>query len=406
MRINRYNYEVYFLDWHEGNLDASMKADLTFFLEQNPDLKLEFENFENFQLAPDAHIILEDKEQFKKNPVISVGAINSTNYYNFFIAGIENDLNAPESNLLSRFLERNPVLASEYELLKKTVLIPDVRIIFEEKSKLKKSVFALYLQKNWIYYTSSIAAALIILIWISFSDRNTPEQQFVQNIQPVESVIPEGQFANADIADVQLPESIREELEEEADINKSDNSDKTEISAVEIKPEVEMQEKLTSTDQNLEERPGVLTMPGIHQTTTFRIVFADYYAKRNIPIQKKNTYSQLFEYIATADEYQLASNEPVDPEDQPMLSTSGLKKFKGIFKRKDPAKKKEKSRINFWTFADIGVYGFSKITNNDVSINRIKDEEGNIVAYALQNDDVQVSRIRSGKHGEERQAVQ
>jgi len=132
------------LDWHEGNLEASLEADLFLFLEQNPDLKFEFDSFENFKLPTEEHIIFEDKAQFKKSPIVSVGAINAANYNEYFVAAIENDLNTLELNHLNRFLERNPALVSAFTLLKQTVITPDPGVRFEGKSNLKKSISALY----------------------------------------------------------------------------------------------------------------------------------------------------------------------------------------------------------------------------------------------------------------------
>ena len=50
MTINKHNYEAYFLDYHEGNLTPQEVADLLLFVEQHPELKDEFESFENVTL--------------------------------------------------------------------------------------------------------------------------------------------------------------------------------------------------------------------------------------------------------------------------------------------------------------------------------------------------------------------
>ena len=41
MKINRNNYEAFFIDYLEGNLDEKMVDDFIEFLQQNPDLKEE-----------------------------------------------------------------------------------------------------------------------------------------------------------------------------------------------------------------------------------------------------------------------------------------------------------------------------------------------------------------------------
>ena len=45
--LSRSNYEIYFLDYYEGNLTESQRRELMSFLEQNPDLKEEFDSFVN-----------------------------------------------------------------------------------------------------------------------------------------------------------------------------------------------------------------------------------------------------------------------------------------------------------------------------------------------------------------------
>ena len=41
MKINRNNYEVFFMDYLDGNLDESVVNDFIEFLQKNPDLKEE-----------------------------------------------------------------------------------------------------------------------------------------------------------------------------------------------------------------------------------------------------------------------------------------------------------------------------------------------------------------------------
>lgn len=56
MTINRNNYEMYFLDYLEGNLDPVMEEELKTFLANHPDLSAELEQYRNITLsAPDVH---------------------------------------------------------------------------------------------------------------------------------------------------------------------------------------------------------------------------------------------------------------------------------------------------------------------------------------------------------------
>ena len=64
--INEENYEAYFLDYHEGNLQPQDVAALFLFLENHPDLKKSFESFESFTIKPDSGADFPDKGLLKK----------------------------------------------------------------------------------------------------------------------------------------------------------------------------------------------------------------------------------------------------------------------------------------------------------------------------------------------------
>jgi len=66
MKINRENYEVYFLDYLEGKLPPDLVDELLIFMDKNPDLKDEFEGLDTVALAPDEDIVFENKDSLKK----------------------------------------------------------------------------------------------------------------------------------------------------------------------------------------------------------------------------------------------------------------------------------------------------------------------------------------------------
>ena len=68
MKINRDNYEAYFLDYHEGQLSPEMEKEVLAFVEINPDLMDVFNEFEAVTLVADQDIVFENKNQIK-NPI-------------------------------------------------------------------------------------------------------------------------------------------------------------------------------------------------------------------------------------------------------------------------------------------------------------------------------------------------
>ena len=52
MKINRHNYEKFFIDHIDGALSAADESDLKVFLEQNTDLAEELEKIHSIMLEP------------------------------------------------------------------------------------------------------------------------------------------------------------------------------------------------------------------------------------------------------------------------------------------------------------------------------------------------------------------
>jgi len=140
MKINRNNYEIWFLDYYEGRLDPEQVKALMAFLDLHYELKEEFDNFENISLPPAKDIIFDAKDSLKKKPVITVGEINEKNYEDFFIAETEGDLSKEQSEQLTAFLIKNSSLKKEFDLFCKTKIVPDNTIIFDAKQSMKKNI--------------------------------------------------------------------------------------------------------------------------------------------------------------------------------------------------------------------------------------------------------------------------
>ncbi|HKK10128.1 MAG TPA: hypothetical protein VJ939_04790, partial [Bacteroidales bacterium] len=137
MKINKGNYELFFVDYFDGNLSGESKKELFAFLEQNPELKAEFESFEPVVLPPE-NITYPDKASLRKQQIVPTGSINEENYEDFLIAYAEKDLTKQEEVLLQQFFKKNPSLREESEKYAKLKLHPDKDIIFENKEELKK----------------------------------------------------------------------------------------------------------------------------------------------------------------------------------------------------------------------------------------------------------------------------
>lgn len=174
MNISRENYEPFFLDYLEGNLDENMIDQFLDFLESNPDLKEELHLFENVRL-PEEPINFSGKELLYKS-----SAEAKTSLENKTIAYLEGDLESEERELFETYLAGHPELQKEYQLFSKTRLNPDTEIVFQGKNKLyKKTGAAVFM--NW----TTRAAAVLILLWGINTVIQNANQPGTQNSVPI-----------------------------------------------------------------------------------------------------------------------------------------------------------------------------------------------------------------------------
>ncbi|HTA27520.1 MAG TPA: hypothetical protein VK809_07025 [Bacteroidia bacterium] len=159
MNININNYEAYFLDYHEGSLSPALVKELMEFISQHPELKEEFESFEQVTLTDRENINFDKKELLKK----SVTGINAANFDEHAIQFVEGTLPVCLQNELKTFISQNPQYKKELELYSKTKLVPDTNIVFEDKDLLKKGK-----KRSVVLFYWSAAASVAIIIGAYF----------------------------------------------------------------------------------------------------------------------------------------------------------------------------------------------------------------------------------------------
>jgi hypothetical protein len=136
--INKENYESYYLDFLEGNLNENETALLLVFLDKNPSLKVEDSAFS---------IINSDDEQqldgFSKSLLkyqVADQKIDLHNIEYFLIASIEKQLSEAKTKELQQFLGKNPAFLFDFQQYQKAHLVADKAIIYPEKQKLKRGI--------------------------------------------------------------------------------------------------------------------------------------------------------------------------------------------------------------------------------------------------------------------------
>lgn len=139
MRINRDNYEIWFIDFLDGSLSPDKKDELNAFLILNPDLADELALLGDASLDVNESVRFEGKESLKKQ-IEPIGEIDQDNYEEYLAAEKEGFLEPDEKKQLNHFFEANPGLAKERDWMAKTSLEADPAIQYEGKQALNRNI--------------------------------------------------------------------------------------------------------------------------------------------------------------------------------------------------------------------------------------------------------------------------
>lgn len=172
--INKNNYEAFLLDYVEQNLSPEMVAELMLFLEQNPDLKAELDEYENTLFAQIPVATFEHKADIKQAAIEEL-----------MIAELEGLNNAKESAELKQAIKENVLYASLFANYQKTILVPE-QIVYADKNSLKHKETKVVPIYWWI---SSAAAVLFVVFTLNpfVTDNNNNISSVDTRMFPIEN---------------------------------------------------------------------------------------------------------------------------------------------------------------------------------------------------------------------------
>jgi len=174
-KINIFNYEIFYLDFLDGNLSEENTSLLFSFLERHPELKMEDEFLPT--LEENAERIYTKKEALKQ-PLFS-DEINAENIEYFLIAQAENLLSKNEKSKLEAFLVQFPVYKMAEKQFNAIYLEADKTQIYTHKESLKKKRVLVL----WPYISIAASLLLAFLIWNSSENTriDTPPKQIAED---------------------------------------------------------------------------------------------------------------------------------------------------------------------------------------------------------------------------------
>jgi len=176
--ITRDNYESWFLDYLDGNLDENRIDEFLQFISQNPDLEEELQLFDPAGTVL-SEINFSDKRKLYKE-MLDIPVVFDQTAVGF----MEGDLNRIEMLSFEQYLEKHPSKTAEFSLFTHTRLAPDLSVIFRNKKMLYRHPFI------GEFFAMSLKIAAVILICITivpFFENGpafTPSEKFLTILSP------------------------------------------------------------------------------------------------------------------------------------------------------------------------------------------------------------------------------
>jgi anti-sigma factor RsiW len=162
VKINRHNYEEYFILYMDNELSAEERRMVEVFVQHHPDLKDDLDTLMQFKLTPDTHIVFEGKEELMKENGHSIITLN--NFEEWLSLYIDNELTSEQRQLVEKFTAANQAAQKELDILQKVKLQPE-SIIFPNKSQLYRKEEKT--RRIAPVYWRAAAAVLVIVLGIS-----------------------------------------------------------------------------------------------------------------------------------------------------------------------------------------------------------------------------------------------
>ncbi|MDQ3191963.1 MAG: hypothetical protein M3Q58_10245 [Bacteroidota bacterium] len=370
MSIFLNNYESWFLDYHEGNLNENQKELLFRFLEQNPKFLEEFNSFDNTIVINENFASLETKEQLK--------APQANNFDELLIAYLEDNLNDQEKKKIEELINNNKKIEADFSLFKKTLLSPDLSIVYPKKKNLKKEKRGVI---RLMYYASVAAAACFLFFIINMNGLfqfNNSENQIVNGSS--DSLKSKNiSLANTIKEPIQLPEEIKEQKNESIEI--------AEIKEKKIKKAA----KILTKEEEYKEQEKV-KQPLLSEEKSSLAIYTkteDLISESQNEIPNETLISSNQALIDTTSKSTKENEKFLTPKE---LLLQHLKNAIAII----PDKEIENSnKLSLWEIADAGTNNISKITGRELKISRELNEKGSVSLFAIITDRFEFSHSSS-----------
>jgi len=162
MKVDRHNYEDYFLLYVDNELNVEQKRQVELFIKENPDLEEELVMLQQSRLIPET-IVFEEKHLLMKEENNSFISLN--NYEEWLVLYVDNELSEEEKITVEKFAASHPHVQKELDLFEQTKLQPD-QLNFPDKNLLYRNKERVRII-SMVWWRVAAAAILIIAAGIT-----------------------------------------------------------------------------------------------------------------------------------------------------------------------------------------------------------------------------------------------
>lgn len=163
MKIDRHNYEEYFLLFIDNELTVDQKKQVELFVKENPDLEEELVMLQQSRLIPDKSIVFNEKQLLIKEENNSF--INMSNYEEWLVLYVDNELSEEQKVSVERFAATHSHVQQELDLFQQVKLQPE-KLLFADKDILYRTAKPKVVVMQW--WRVAVAAILILAVGITF----------------------------------------------------------------------------------------------------------------------------------------------------------------------------------------------------------------------------------------------
>jgi hypothetical protein len=219
MKIDRHNYEEFFILYMDNELSVEERRSVEEFASIHPDLKDELDLLMQSRLIPDEALVFPDKDHLLKSGGYS--SINKNNYEEWFLSYNDNELNNEQRGEVETFITNHPSLKNELSLLQAAILESETIVFPYKESLYRHEEKARVVGINWKKYAA--AAALLLAVsstaLMVFRKEDKADSGTVAGVTPKNTTVAPTQ-SKPSVADIKIDEPTIAKTDDPIEVKK------------------------------------------------------------------------------------------------------------------------------------------------------------------------------------------